>query len=78
MLCNRFELSRDIDVLGADLLAGAALDALVGIDDVLVLAFGDSLNGAVVGARAALDASVSDIVSHDISLHYVYFMHTVQ
>ena len=63
---------------GAVVSASATADANIGIDDELVFALGDCLDGAVVSASAALDTSVSDIVSHDISLHYVYFMHTVQ
>jgi hypothetical protein len=50
---------------GAVVGAGAAADANISIDDVLVFTLGDCLNGAVVSASAALDASVGNIVSHD-------------
>ena len=50
---------------GALLGAGAAANTDIGFDDVLVFTLGDSLDGAVVSAGTALDASISDIVSHD-------------
>jgi hypothetical protein len=56
---------------GAVVGAGAAADANIGIDDVLVLALRDSLDGAVVGTGAALDASIGDIESHDFTSIYV-------
>ena len=46
----------------------------VSIDDVLLVTLGDSLDGAVVSASAALDASISNLVCHDISLH-MFFEH---
>ena len=45
--------------------ASAAINAGIGVDDVLGIALGNCLNGAVLGASAALDASVSDFVSHE-------------
>jgi hypothetical protein len=57
---------------GALIGTGAAADTNVGIDYVLLVAFGDSFHGALVGARAALDASTGDFVSHDISLQFVF------
>ena len=55
-----------LDSFGGALIgAGAAGNADISVDDVLVFALGDSLNGAVVSAGAALDTSISDIVSHD-------------
>ena len=62
---------------GALVGAGAAADTDIGIDDVLVLALGDRLNGALVGTGAALHASVSDFESHGIpsyvvNLHVIY------
>ena len=44
--------------------AGSALNALLGVDDELVLALGDDAQGAGVGAGAALDASVGNGISH--------------
>ena len=56
----------DRAVLGA----GAAVDTQVSVDDVLAVALSDSLNGAVVNASAAVNASISDIVSHDFPSIY--------
>ena len=50
----------------------AAADTDISIDDVLLVAFGNSLNGAVVGAGAALHASIGDFVSHDFPSNYVF------
>ena len=52
---------------GAVISAGAAADADIGVDDVLLVALRDSLDGAVVGTLAALNASISNLVSHDSS-----------
>ena len=49
--------------------ASATANTGVSVDDELVFTLGDSFNGAVVGAGAALDASVSNLVCHDSSLH---------
>ena len=57
---------------GAVVGAGAAADANIGIDDVLVFALGNSLNGAVIGASTALDASIGNIVSHDFPSIYMF------
>ena len=43
---------------GANVLASSAVDAYVGINDVLVSAFGNSFNGASACARAAAYAFV--------------------
>ena len=56
---------------GAVVAASAAAYAGVSVDDVLVFAFGDSLDGAVVSTCAALNTSISDNVSHDYSSIYV-------
>ena len=50
---------------GAGLGAGAAVDALVGVDFVLAVALGDRFNGAFAGAGAAGDARICNFVSHD-------------
>ena len=55
-------------IIGA-IAAGAAADADISVDDVLLVALRDSFNRAVVGAGAALHASISNLVSHDISSH---------
>ena len=44
------------------------------VDDVLAVAFGNSLNGALIGAGAAGDTSVSDNVCHDIYLQKILFV----
>ena len=54
---------------GAGSGAGAALDALLGVDDVGLVAFGDDAQGAGVGAGAALDASFGDLICHVSFLH---------
>ena len=51
---------------GAVIAASAAAYAGVSIDDVLVFAFGNSLDGALVSAGTAADASIGNLVSHDI------------
>ena len=55
---------------GAVLSASAAADTNVGIDDVLLVALRDSLNGAVVSTATALDACISNFV-HDFPSRYV-------
>ena len=52
---------------GALVSTGTAGDTDVSVDDVLVFAFGNSLAGALVSTSAALDASIGDNVSHDIT-----------
>jgi hypothetical protein len=47
--------------------AGAAIYADISIDDVLFVALGDCLNGALISASAALNTSISNLVSHDFS-----------
>jgi len=44
--------------------AGAAIDAQISVDHVVVIAGSDSLNGAVAGAQTAGNAAVSDFVCH--------------
>ena len=56
---------------GALVSTSAAGNADISVDDVLVFAFGNSLDGALDRAGTALDASVGDIVSHDITSIYV-------
>ena len=51
----------------ADAFAGAAVHALVRVDDELGVAFADSFAWASLLARAALDAIVADNVSHGFS-----------
>ena len=48
--------------------AGATVDTDVSVDDILLVALSDSFYGAVISAAAALNASVSNVVSHVISL----------
>jgi len=52
---------------GALISAGTAADTDIGIDDVLVFALGNSLNGALLGAGAALHTSVSNVECHDVT-----------
>ena len=55
---------------GALISASTAGNADVSVDDVLVCTLGNSLNGALVCTSAALDASISNFVSHDITSMY--------
>jgi hypothetical protein len=50
---------------GAVVSASAAADTDISVDDVLLVTLGDSLNGAVVSTSATLEASISNLVSHD-------------
>ena len=59
---------------GALISAGTAADADIGIDDVLVLALGNSLNGALIGAGAALHAGIGNVKSHDVTSLWLYFL----
>ena len=45
--------------------AGAAVHTGVGVNDVLGLALRNRLNGAVLGAGAAADAGIGDLMSHE-------------
>ena len=49
---------------GAGIGTGAAIDAGIGIDDVLAVTLGDRFNGAVLCAKTAGDALITDLVSH--------------
>ena len=53
--------------VGALIGAGAAADADIGIDYVLVFALRDGLDRALLSTGAALYASISNIVSHVIT-----------
>jgi hypothetical protein len=45
--------------------AGSTLGAFIRVDDVALLAFGDSTNRTLVEAAAALDAVFRDFIGHD-------------
>jgi hypothetical protein len=66
-------------ISGALLGAGAAADANVRIDYVLVFALGNSLDGALLSAGTALQASIGDIVSHEkyLLLFFSVCIHTM-
>ena len=49
---------------GASVSTCAAADALISVDNVLAVAFGNAINGATVSASAAADAFVSNLVCH--------------
>ena len=57
--------------------AGAALDALVGIDLILAVALGNCVYGTFGCASAAGNASIGDTISHGIYLHVVILRHIV-
>ena len=52
--------------------AGSAVYADISVDDILLVAFSNSLNGAVICTATALNASISNNVSHDFPSNYVY------
>ena len=58
---------------GALISAGTAADTDIGIDDVLVLTLGDSLDRALIGTGAALDAGIGNVKSHDVTSLWIYF-----
>ena len=49
---------------GAGISAGTAIDAGIGVDDVLAVALGNSAHGAGIGASAAAHASIADDIGH--------------
>jgi len=53
---------------GADARASAALKALLGVDDALVISESDSAHGALVDAGLAGDAIVGDLICHSTHL----------
>ena len=57
-----------LDSFGGALIgAGAAADADIGIDDVLVFALGNSLDGALLSAGTALDTCIGNVESHGVT-----------
>lgn len=62
--CYNRALFRNDRLAGANACAGAAVDALVGIDNVDI-AGRDSLDGAFVDTCAACNARICDFVSHN-------------
>ena len=58
----------------ASLSARAAAYALVCIDNVLTVLFGDSANGAFCCASAASDAFAGNLVCHDEFLPNLFFL----
>ena len=49
---------------GAGVGAGTAIDASIGVNDVLAVALGDGLHGAARCAGAASDAIIGNLVCH--------------
>jgi hypothetical protein len=48
--------------------AGAAIDALVSVDNVLAVLLGDAAYGALVSASAAGNALIGNLISHDVTI----------
>ena len=69
-MCFRSELLGDDSLARANACAGAAVDALVGVDDVDV-AGRDGLYRALADAGTAGNARISDFVSHCVLLFMV-------
>ena len=69
-----FLLLADRILLGLDSLRGASIGACtaiyaeIGVDNILGIAFRDSLRGTLVNASTALDTVVSDYVSHSLTI----------
>lgn len=55
-------------LVGAAISASAAINTLIGIDNVLVIALGDDAHGASIGTSTTLYTSIGDTVSHNDSL----------
>jgi hypothetical protein len=53
---------------GADICAGAALYAFIGIDHILAIFFGYAADGAFFRAGTASDAIIIDFICHFINL----------
>ena len=60
-----FRLFLSGSVYGASICARTAADALISIDDVLTVAFGNARYGASICASAAADALIGNLVCHD-------------
>ena len=75
MLCRPSSCFEELAFLdsfaGALLSTSATGNADISVDDVLVCTLGNSLDGALISTSAALDASIGDNVSHDITSIYV-------
>ena len=54
----------DDGAVGAGVAARTAVQAGVGVDDVTIIALGDSAHGASISASAAADTSRTDLISH--------------
>ena len=48
--------------------AGTAIDAVVSVDNVLAVGFGDAAYGALVSASAAGDALIGNLISHGVTI----------
>lgn len=57
---------------GACACARAAAHALLSVDYVVALALGDSLNRTLASARAARDAFITNLVSHNSIVFFNY------
>jgi hypothetical protein len=71
-LCSLFTLAEKLFSVGSAngtyAVAGTAFNAGVSVDNVLAVALGNSVHGALIGTSAAADAIVIDLISHDIYL----------
>lgn len=57
---------------GASGSASSAIDAIIGVDDELAVLFGNSADGAFIGASAASDAIVGNLISHGMYLLIIF------
>ncbi len=75
-LCFR-ELFLNGSVNRANACARTAVDALLGIDNILAVAFADAAYRALALARTAAYAIIGNLISHVIYLHKIYSTHIV-
>ena len=71
VLCLLILFMRDC-VVRALSSAGSALYALIGVDDVLAVAFGNDTEGTCICAGTAVDTVVANNISHSIAPPFIY------
>ena len=52
-------------IVGTDVGTGAALQTLLRVDDIFAIRLRNNLQGALILATAALDASIGNYICHD-------------
>ena len=67
LLIHLFRLALAGSAHGASAFASTAGDALIRIDDVQAITFGDRFDGALGSASAAHNASIANLISHFVT-----------